>query len=228
MCYEAACHRSFLILQHPKTGISPRSIHSTHTACRAEGHRCDSATERSKSGFGSCSVTCCALRLDLLVESLGTPVLQIRMRATSSQQHSPPPQVHHPSPPRLPRGLGCSPPVPHHHSKALLAGQLRATSHLPSAKGTASHRLHPQKAAPEARPRPLTEEGITHIPKGSGLVYIKIKTFPHAGLDSHQEGGSWTAHLSTLLSGRRDTRGLRHTALLWLVELFGNFPGVND
>lgn len=170
-----------------------------------------------------CHLLCSQTGLARGVSRHPAPALQIRMRATSSQPRSPSHPGTSPLSSTPPSGSRLQPPC----SPPPLQSPLgrAASHHLPPAF---SHRLHPQKAAPEARPRPLTEEGITHIPKGSGLVYIKIKTLPHAGLDSHREGGSWTAHLSTLLSGRRDARGLRHTALPWLVELFGNFPGVND
>lgn len=165
MCYETACHRSFLILQHPNTGISPRSINSTKTMCREEGHRCDSATERSKSGFGSCSVTHCALRLNLLTESLRT-----QPHAANWDDELLPTVLSVP-PGYVTRLLHASLGVlaaaslfPTRNSKAILAGQLRTTSHLPSAEGTVSHRLHPHKAPPQTGPRPLTEERDYTLP----------------------------------------------------------------
>lgn len=42
---------------------SAHTVNSVKTTCGKEGHHCESATERGKSGFGSCSVTSSLLSL---------------------------------------------------------------------------------------------------------------------------------------------------------------------
>lgn len=49
---------------------STHTVNSVKTTCRKEGHHCESATERSKSGFGSCCATSPLLSLTQVTQFL--------------------------------------------------------------------------------------------------------------------------------------------------------------
>jgi len=67
---------------------SAHTVNSVQTTCRKEGHRCESAAERGKSGLGSCSVTRSLRSPTSVTELLRTPALPLQtgVMTTSSQQ----------------------------------------------------------------------------------------------------------------------------------------------
>lgn len=67
---------------------SAHTVNSAKTTCRKEGHHCESATERGKSGFGSCSVTNPLLSLTQVTECLcsSSPAVK-RVTSIFSWQH---------------------------------------------------------------------------------------------------------------------------------------------
>lgn len=63
---------------------SAHMLNSVKTTCREEGYRCESATEKGKSGFSSCSVTCSLLSLTFVTGILCSPVLPLQTLVTTT------------------------------------------------------------------------------------------------------------------------------------------------
>lgn len=190
----------FTMTMHATIHFSPCNIMrlaSTHminrvkTTCRKEEHHCESATERGRSGFGSCSVTS-PFSARLKTQSFSAARSPAVKRVTSTFCW----QCHQAAALHLQLHSVClllclllsslllsasatqgnsSPSTSlSPNSKATLAASWEKKKNLRfmSSPGYWSHRLHLQKTPLEAGPHLLKKSRIMHIANGSRLVYI--------------------------------------------------------
>lgn len=177
-------------------------VNSVKTTCRKEGHHCESATERGKTGFGSCSVISSLLSLTSSHRvSLhpSSPAVK-RVTSTFSWQWHQAAALHlqlHSACPLLclllsslllsasaPQGNSSPSTSLSPNSKATLAASLKKNLRFVTSQGYLSYRLHLQKTPPEGGPHLLKRSMIMHIAKRSRPAYTKRKKDPHTRFDS--------------------------------------------
>lgn len=159
-----ACCRSFLILQHLQIGTSPHSKQSQK----------QEAEQRSKSGFGSGSVTHSLLSLIFVTGLLCNPVLPLQTGLTTTSNMRSPPL---PPLPRVPGSAGqFFPFLPPSHLQSHLGSFLKPQLYL-QPRGSEPHAPSAEKPTRSRAASPNRDVGLHVCLKHQGLLALRARNF---------------------------------------------------